>query len=102
MKQLSSEEILQMLDGVEDILTPKIKQRDDFYQTVRCPVCGSTCTPSPHPNKPFVDGDPLPNTVARCTECAAAFDPHTGLLFEAGSATLIEPITADPGMSFRR
>lgn len=112
-KRLTQDEILALLEGQEDILTPAARQRKEWLDLQRCPVCNGRCIGVPHPAppkksvevspgvaatapSPFVEGQLFPLAASKCTQCSAIFDPHTRVIFQKGEATLIQPVTAAP------
>jgi len=73
-------EFAELVDGVEDIITPEVEKEEAFFAQVSCTVCGGPVSKVLHPVTPFKTGAILPNFVGKCQECGATSDPHTGLV----------------------
>lgn len=83
-KQMDPDEILKLLEGHEDLLTPLVAKEDTFFRHSACPTCGSVSHDSfVNPARPFSSGSPLPNKLLRCRECSSEFDPYTNLITKA-------------------
>jgi DNA-directed RNA polymerase subunit RPC12/RpoP len=79
-KPMKREEVLKLLEGQEDVLTPAIRAHEEYFKKLLCPYCsGDRCMPFVDPRRPFREGDLLPNYLARCTTCGTEFEPYTKL-----------------------
>lgn len=88
-KQSSQDDILKLLDGHEDVLTPRTKQELEFVSSQICPRCGGNVVPEHYLPRMLNGGPPRP--LARCGECHCLFDPYSGLLLEMGNLGRLEP-----------
>ena len=80
-KQLSQDEILKLLEGHEDLLTPLVKKEQVFFRNSACPTCGAySHSQTVNAHRPFTPGSPLPNILLRCLMCQTEFDPNTNLI----------------------
>lgn len=76
-RQLTQDEIKELLEGHEDVLTGLAAKEDTFLRHVSCPRCGGHGHyPKVSTENPFTPGEALPNKVLVCT-CGAEFDPYT-------------------------
>jgi hypothetical protein len=79
-KPMDPEEVLKLLEGHENILTPAVEENERFFRTLSCPSCGGAVVPFVDPSRPlFREGEFLPNYMARCRECGTEFEPYTGI-----------------------
>ena len=84
-KELDPEITRKLLEGYEDVLTPAVKARDEFYKQFRCKRCGKNCQKEFVRGHIFADeGDIAPRSCLRCTSCRCLFDPHSGVILETG------------------
>lgn len=93
MKTLSTEEILHMLEGQVDVLTPMADEQKKRCESLSCPTCGGSCSMAPHPTTPFSPSSVLPNRVSKCVSCDALIDPDTKLTLRAGKFALVTPMS---------
>jgi hypothetical protein len=93
MKTMKKEDVLALLEGQEDLLTPMVDEQKKRCEAVTCPVCGGACITAPHPTTPFVPSSPLPNRVSKCVVCEALICPDTKLILRAGRFSLINPLS---------
>ena len=86
-KTLPASVIRQALEGHEDIITPKVKEHEEFFRRLRCPSCGGEVMAVIHPvmnretgqRSPFRSGNVIPNYLAKCRACNVEFEPYTGI-----------------------
>jgi hypothetical protein len=79
-----------MIEGVKDELGPLAEQRLSTIRGKPCPRCRSAMHPFVNPKYAFSPDDPLPRTLARCTECGLEWDPLSDIIISPGSASRIE------------
>lgn len=77
-------DILTALEGHQDILSPRLREEDEFIRRTRCPRCQED---SPRreidPKRPFAPGELLARFDLRCTRCNCLFEPYTKVILEA-------------------
>ncbi len=76
-KTMKTEDILEALEGHENILDPAVKENERFFNTLSCVDCGGDVYPIVNPKKLFNEGALLPNFWAKCKLCGVEFEPHT-------------------------
>lgn len=76
-KTMSPEAARKALEGQEDILTPAVREVEEYFKRLSCPACGSDCMKFVDGSKPFKEGALLPNYLARCKVCGVEFEPYT-------------------------
>jgi hypothetical protein len=87
-----------LLEGHENELTPLAEERLRRIKTKPCPRCQSAMHPYINAQYAFSAHDPLPRTLARCTECRLEWDPLTDLIVANGRPQDIEdPFVIKPG-----
>jgi hypothetical protein len=82
--------VRKMIEGVPDELTELADRRMRSIKSKPCPRCQSAMHPFLNPKHAFSPDDPLPRTLARCTECGLEWDPLTNLIISPGSAANVE------------
>jgi hypothetical protein len=86
--ELDPEIAWRMIQGFTNELDPQRRALEAFYRQFRCKRCQSPCRREMLAHHAFADPDTLvPRCVLRCVHCALLFDPHTGLVLEAGRGT---------------
>lgn len=50
-----------------------------------CPQCGGATQRAINTQKPFKDGEILPNYLLQCLACEASFEPRSGILVTHGN-----------------
>lgn len=101
MKLMTIEELKSITNGVEDILTPALRKKDEFFKNLTCPTCGSKCMSEVTLEHLTNPSEPVPYGHARCTACRCLFNPDTKLILEVGKQSeavdtevaLVRPIT---------
>ena len=81
-KPLDPEITRKLLQKEVDILTPAAQERNNLYQDLTCPCCGSMSLGA-ELNKASLN-ELVPRYFFQCTECACKFDPHTSLIHQDG------------------
>jgi hypothetical protein len=90
--------IRELLDGVEDVITPAAKLDSELYANARCPTCGHTGadkvilapkielqddgTPRVV-RSAFTAASPIPKGHAQCQGCGVEYNPISGLIYKA-------------------
>ena len=83
-ERLSQEQIWQLLEGQEDVLTPLAKKEEAMLKRVPCQNCGSgSTTVEPNTKNPFSAGSPLSNKLIRCLVCGVTFDPFSRIFLSS-------------------
>ena len=78
-KEMKEVEVLKLLEGQIDVLTPEIKKHEEYFSKLQCPYCGGGCHPFVSPEKLFESHSILPKYLAECNECECQFEPYTGI-----------------------
>lgn len=92
LKCMDPEEVLKLLEGHKDIITPMAEEREKFYRSQQCPRCGSTSlVRSTNANIVFRGDDPLARYILTCEECDCVFDPHSNLMLKIGNLGKLAP-----------
>lgn len=97
MKFMKEEDVLALVEGQEDILTPAWRKKVEFFKKIRCPACHSSVRSevSVKDLENARPDEPVPYGHARCSACGCLFDPDTELVIERGNiANAIEPASA--------
>lgn len=89
LRPLPPEVIRKMIEGHTDELTELAKERARLIEQMPCPRCRSAMEQRLHPSFAFTPDDPLPRSVACCTECGCTVDPKNGIVLDVGDATKI-------------
>lgn len=76
-KEMDPKDVLQLLEGQENILAPEVKKHEDYFQKLQCVYCGGSCRPFVSPEKLFESGSMLPKYLAECNDCGSQFEPYT-------------------------
>jgi hypothetical protein len=88
-REMDPAKILEILEETDekgvrvyrDILTPLATKEQAVFRHSPCPGCGGTGhEPFVDPNRPFIQGNLLPNKRLRCSACRTEFDPFSGLI----------------------
>lgn len=104
-KEMDQAEVLALLEGEQDILTPLVEADEKVYKGAICPRCGGDCATDLNVSTLFdVDpatGDiipgprmterPIPRKLCRCMRCRCLFDPFSGVILELGNLGEVEP-----------
>lgn len=78
--------ILKAIEGYENALAPEEKALEAFYRQFKCIRCGGAMRRENVAGHVFSDPDVLvPRSCLRCLDCQLLFDPHSGLVVEAGA-----------------
>lgn len=98
-RTLPREVLLKSIEGIPDILTPAVQERDYTIKRVTCPRCRGPVQVRFHPNMIFDSSDPLPRSVATCGDCGYTMDPQTGLVHDTGDPrkAVSESLPSKPG-----
>lgn len=84
--EMDPEDVLALLEGYTDELTPLAEEEERFQSRLVCPECGSgEMRKKVRVDQPFIAGQPLAQWDAECPRCGCLFDPHTHLIKKAGS-----------------
>jgi hypothetical protein len=67
--ELSPEDVLKAVEGVEDILTPAFDKRAADIASTTCPDCGSGAIMKVDPTVLFKEGELLPDFQPFCPVC---------------------------------
>lgn len=109
LKTMNPGTVWELINEVEDVITPAVAQEDAVFKTTSCPICGSqdiqkridapkvVLGPDGDPVvavSPFGRG-PLPRSYASCTVCGTEFDPRTGII-RHGAPVMIRGPHEDP------
>lgn len=78
-KVMDQEAARKALEGHPNVLKSAVEEHQKKFKSLKCPACGGSCMPFVDATRPFVEGEILPNYLARCTSCGVEFDPHTGI-----------------------
>ena len=90
---MDPEEVLKLLEGQKDIITPLAEERESFYKNQQCPTCGSTSfTKNTNSRIAFRGNDPIARYVLICQDCDCVFDPHSNLVLKLGNLAKLEPV----------
>lgn len=68
-KELPAEAVLKAVEEHEDILTPAFEKEQERIRAYSCPNCGSSAIMKVDPERPFIEGRPLPVFVPVCPNC---------------------------------
>ena len=79
-----------LIAGEVDELTPLAEARMSELKRTPCTRCGGNMHPELHTAHAYSAHDPLPRTLARCTDCGRLMDPRSGLILETGNPANIE------------
>jgi hypothetical protein len=89
---MDPEEVMRLLEGHKDIITPMAEERDRFYRNQQCQRCGSTSlVRSTNANIVFRGDDPIARYILTCEDCGCVFDPHSTLVLKLGNLGKLEP-----------
>jgi hypothetical protein len=81
---LTQDQISELLEGHQNVLTPLAKKEEEFLARCPCPSCGGTnLSAYVNAKKPFSSGSVLPNKLLHCAQCDVEFEPHTGIITKA-------------------
>lgn len=89
-KPMDETTILKILEGHEDILTPRVKADQQVYESQSCPTCASAMVTEPN-IKATLAGNTRPKHLCRCPVCGHLVDPFSGITLEVGNKGLLEP-----------
>lgn len=79
--KLTEEQILDLLEGHENIIASEAKKEERYIKATPCPVCNSgEIEVSINYKNPFSPGKILPNKIMRCLECKSELEPETGIV----------------------
>ncbi len=87
-KTMSPDDARKALEGQEDILTPAVREVDEYFKRLSCPACGSECMKFVDGRRLFREGALLPNYLARCKTCEVEFEPYTKIQISKPSPEL--------------
>lgn len=88
--ELDEDEVLRLLEGYTDELTPETIKEDAFYRQFTCPRCRSGALhKNLQSNHCFGGGALIARSVLTCENCGHCFDPHTGLALNIGNTDRI-------------
>lgn len=76
--------------GEVDVLGPLAEQRHATMKSRPCPRCGGAMHPELNSATPFVQHDPLPQTLAKCVDCGHTYDPMSGIVISNGNPAKVE------------
>lgn len=94
MQWMKAEEVLKLLEGVPDVITPAVEARRKLFAHSKCPACGGNVQPEITADdvRRVRADEVVPYGKARCVACGCLFDVDTGLIYERGKITnLLEP-----------
>lgn len=100
MELMKKEDVLALLEGVEDLITPAVQRRARFFKGLRCPQCGAdggSVIPEIEPAdlEHVSEDDVIPYGRGRCVACRCLFATDTKIVVERGNITnAIEPAVA--------
>lgn len=79
-----------LIEGHEDVLTPKAEAERKFYDSLQCPRCAGNIR---REMDILVSDDLQVSTrfLARCLECGCLFNPDLGLIIEMGNLGRLKP-----------
>lgn len=87
--ELDEDEVLRLLEGYTDELTPETTKDNAFYRQFTCPRCRSAALhKNIVPNHCFVNSL-IARSVLTCENCGHCFDPHTGMALNIGNTDKI-------------
>lgn len=87
-QSLTQEQILELLKGHQDVLTPMARSEENLLKATPCPQCGNAgCDPYVDPERPFRKGQPLPYKLLRCDSCGIEFDPQSRIILSVRRGT---------------
>lgn len=111
LKTMDPQEILELLEGEVDVLTPAAEDDAALYANTTCPNCHTKgCQKEIDPVRavetedgielilPFGPDSPIALGHAVCVECGTEFDPHTGVIRRAENVMIHDP-HSDPHQS---
>jgi hypothetical protein len=81
-KTMPREVILKALEGQEDVLTPALREHQQYFRNLSCPRCQSSVIPVVDPKRLFRENGLLPNYLAKCSACECVFEPYTKIEVE--------------------
>jgi C4-type Zn-finger protein len=83
---MSEETRLSMLEGVVDILTPRVQQEQLHMDNTVCPECGNTnCLITVDDKTPFTEASILSKKLLVCEDCSCMFEPYTSIVIKSGT-----------------
>jgi len=87
VKPLDPEIIAKLIEGEKDILTGAKEERNAFYASQSCPVCGGNAFSKIGDSRTvFRPTDPIARFLLKCDNCDCLFDPHSGVQLTLGNA----------------
>ena len=66
---MDPDEAFALLEGHQCTLDDDFAAVDTLFERLRCPKCGSKMEKVVNTRQPFVEGQVVPNFLARCTTC---------------------------------
>lgn len=88
LKPMDPKLLMQLLDGAVDVLTPAQEAADKWYNSKRCPLCGSSPMRKTVVNFESTfyreTNDGLPAFQLECRDCETILDPHSGIILKVG------------------
>lgn len=91
-KTLEPEQIRKAIEGIEDVLEGELKKQEAFYRHCICPRCKKPelnkeylSVTGPGKGVTFVESEPLPRAMLRCSHCNCLHNPFTGMILEIGT-----------------
>jgi Zn ribbon nucleic-acid-binding protein len=94
MQWMKDADLLKMIEGIPDVITPAVEARRRLFAHSRCPACGGNVQPEVTVDdmRRVRADEVVPCGKARCVACGCLFNVDTGLIFERGKITnLLEP-----------
>ena len=82
--EMDPQDVLAILEGQEDLLTPEVEKTREFFEQVTCVQCGDDVRAVVDSKRPFRPGMKTPNYLAECVACECLFSPYTGLVVTRG------------------
>jgi hypothetical protein len=76
-KEMDPKEVLQLLEGHENVLAPEVERHEAYFRKLQCVYCGGSCHPFVSPENLFESGSMLPKYLAECSDCGCQFEPYT-------------------------
>lgn len=73
-----------LIKDEEDVLTSRAEKRRNAIEFNPCPRCGSKMQEALTEGQVFTDGEVLPRTVGKCSNCDYTYDPYSGIILSTG------------------
>ena len=87
-----------LIQGEEDLITPRVELEQQIRDTTPCPRCGGHFEKVLDPDRAFSPDRVLPRFFHKCEVCGYTHDPHSGLVIDLGNPAKAEdPFKIDTG-----